>query len=137
MKTMLPIPEQDGYRLTLPERVTLSAGTTIQSLPDGLALTRNPTTRLFIEKLRAIAEVSPVAYAAAMIFIERPPTGTELSSDPLYQSLMSYYGFSERLVRPLWWHATENLQAGHSTLGAVVISGRRALHSHSRRPSQR
>ena len=88
-----------------------------------------PTTRLFIEKLRAIAEVSPVAYAAAMIFIERPPTGTELSSDPLYQSLMSYYGFSERLVRPLWWHATENLQAGHSTLGAVVISGRRALDS--------
>ena len=68
-----------------------------------------------------------MAYAAAMIFIQRPPTGTELSSDPLYKSLMSYYGFSEESVRPLWWHAAENLKAGHSGLGAVVISGRRSL----------
>ena len=43
MKTVLPIPEQDGYRITLPERVRLSAGTMIQSTPDGLAMTRNDT----------------------------------------------------------------------------------------------
>lgn len=89
-----------------------------------------PPTRHLIETLHSIADKSPVAYAASMIFIEKPPLWTDLHSDPLYTSLMKFYGFSQAAVRPLWWHATENLSAGHSALGVVVISHRRTLSLH-------
>lgn len=86
-----------------------------------------PSTRHFIETLHAISCGGPVAYAAAMIFIEQPPLSTDVGSDPLYSSLMTHYGFSRSSIRPLWWHATENLVAGHSGLGAVVITNRRIV----------
>lgn len=89
-----------------------------------------PPTRHLIETLHSIADKGPIAYAAAMIFIERPPLWTDLHLDPLYTSLMKFYGFSQATVRPLWWHATENLSAGHSALGVVVISHRRTLSLH-------
>ncbi|MCZ4610022.1 hypothetical protein O3S80_40915 [Streptomyces sp. Lzd4kr] len=84
-------------------------------------------TSRFIETLRSAAETSPVAYAAAMMFIEQPPLSMNLEEDPLYTSLMEFYGFSLDSIRPLWWHATENLTAGHSALGAVVISNRKSI----------
>ena len=62
-----------------------------------------------------------------MIFIEKPPPWTDVKDDPLYASLIRHYGFSPSSVRPLWWHATENLTAGHGALGAVVISNRRVV----------
>jgi hypothetical protein len=86
-----------------------------------------PSTRRFIETLHAISRNGPVAYAAAMIFIEKPPLWTDVDADPLYTSLMRYYGFSLSSIRPLWWHVTENLSAGHSALGSVVISNRQVV----------
>lgn len=83
-----------------------------------------PSTTSFVETLHSIADESAVAYAAAMIFIEKPPTSADLDSDPLYTSLMANYGFTAAAVGPLWWHATENMTAGHSALGAVVITNR-------------
>jgi hypothetical protein len=86
-----------------------------------------PSTRHFIETLHTIACSGPVPYAAAMIFVEKPPLWTEVMQDPLFASLTKHYGFSLSSIRPLWWHATENLSAGHSALGAVVISNRRSV----------
>lgn len=43
---------------------------------------------------------------------------------------MKSYGFNQAALRPLWWHATENLSAGHSAMGAIVISNRRLLSLH-------
>jgi pyrroloquinoline quinone (PQQ) biosynthesis protein C len=86
-----------------------------------------PSTRHFVRTLHSIARTSPIAYAATMIFIEKPPLWTDVDSDPLYTSLMRCYGFSPAAIRPLWWHATENATAGHSALGAVVISNRETV----------
>lgn len=84
-------------------------------------------TREFIQALRRAAEAGPVAYAAVMLFIEKPPQSTDVDEDPLFAGLMQHYGFSRRSIRPLWWHAVENLTAGHSALGAVVITNREQI----------
>lgn len=44
MKTMLPIPEQPGFRIQLPERVKFCCGTTVERTPTGMKLARNETT---------------------------------------------------------------------------------------------
>ncbi|MEV6297439.1 hypothetical protein AB0M41_45385 [Streptomyces sp. NPDC051896] len=65
------------------------------------AQTPLPTTRHLIETLHRISRRSLVSYAAAMIFIERSPVWESIDSDPLYQSLMTHYGFRAASVRPL------------------------------------
>jgi hypothetical protein len=80
-------------------------------------------TERFVEVLRSAAVAGPTVYAAVMTFIERPPLN-DLASDPLFGCLTRHYGFTEAGIRPLWWHATENLTAGHSDLGAAVITRR-------------
>lgn len=89
--------------------------------------TPHPATTRFIELLHTISSRSPIAYAAAMNYIEKPPTAADADSDPLYSSLQRHYGFTARAIRPLWWHATENQSAGHSDLGSVVISNRHTI----------
>ncbi|MCX5042164.1 hypothetical protein OG921_03025 [Aldersonia sp. NBC_00410] len=81
-------------------------------------------TARFISALRSAAEASAIAYAAVMLFIERPPLCTDMNDDPLFGSLLRSHGFSRRSIQPLWWHAVENLSAGHSGLGAAVILNR-------------
>jgi len=87
----------------------------------------HPATSDFIETLHSVSCDGPVAYAAAMTYIEQPPQCTTLDEDPLFTALIRFYGFDRAAVRPLWWHATENLTAGHSALGPVVISNRRTV----------
>jgi hypothetical protein len=84
-------------------------------------------TRNFVETLHRIATESPIAYAAAMTFIEEPPLADSMNDDDLSQALMHHHGLSSKAIRPLWWHATENRNAGHSALGPIVLSQRRVL----------
>ncbi|KJL23701.1 hypothetical protein [Microbacterium foliorum] len=84
-------------------------------------------TTAFIEALHDAAVAGPVQYAAAMMFVERPPMVWEAQDDPLFGALLRDYGLHDESVRPLWWHTTENLHGGHSALGAVVITNRLAL----------
>ncbi len=84
------------------------------------------TTQL-IEVLHAAAAQSPIVYSAAMMLVEKPPDAANAIEDPLYSSLMTYYGFSPGAIRPIWWHQVENAVAGHSDLGAVVLSNRRIV----------
>jgi pyrroloquinoline quinone (PQQ) biosynthesis protein C len=81
----------------------------------------------FVDTLHRIATASPIAYAAAMTFIEEPPLADSMNDDDLSQALMHHHGLSRKAVRPLWWHATENRNAGHSALGPIVLSQRRVL----------
>jgi len=83
-------------------------------------------TQRFVNVLRDAALAGPTVYAAVMIFIEKPPLD-DLESDQLFGSLLRHYGFTADGIKPLWWHATENLKAGHSDLGAAVITNRGAL----------
>jgi hypothetical protein len=62
-----------------------------------------------------------------MLFIEQPPGVLDSGDDPLFSALHLHYGLSPRSLRPLWWHAVENLEAGHSALGAVVITNRESV----------
>jgi hypothetical protein len=84
-------------------------------------------TRNFVETLHRIATGSPIAYAAAMTFIEEPPLADSMNDDDLSLALMHHHGLSRKAIRPLWWHATENRNAGHSSLGPIVLSQRHVL----------
>jgi hypothetical protein len=84
-------------------------------------------TRAFIEAIRAAAQHSPVAYAAAMTYVETPPPCENAADHPVYGKLMQHYGYSAASIRPLWWHQRENVTAGHSDLGSVVLTNRRVL----------
>lgn len=96
-------------------------------LADLDALPRLGQTEQLIESVRAAAELGSLAYAAVTTFLEKPPPSSNAAGHPFFSSLMENYGYTAAAIRPLWWHQTENIAAGHCSLGPIVISNRGAI----------
>jgi hypothetical protein len=84
-------------------------------------LPREPTAWL-IESCRGAAAHSELAYLGVLMKIEMAPLESHYSQSPHYGTLLTQYGLPETAVRPLWWHTTENVTAGHSYMPATLLS---------------
>jgi hypothetical protein len=88
-----------------------------------------PATRRFLNALRRAAEHSRAAYASVMMFIEQAPMAPDLSSDPLFGSLVRHYNLPRRAIQPLWEHAVLNRTLGHEVLGQRTLAAELMLNA--------
>ena len=84
-------------------------------------LPREPTAWL-IESCRGAAAHSELAYLGVLMRLELAPVESHYSQSPYHNTLIKHYGLPESAVRPLWWHAMENVAAGHSAMPATLMS---------------
>ena len=82
---------------------------------------REPTAWL-LECFRGAAAHSELAYLGVVMKVEAAPMESHYSESEYFTTLMTKYGLPEAAVRPLWWHATENVTAGHSFMPATLLS---------------
>ncbi|MGY2314676.1 hypothetical protein ACW9I6_08330 [Pseudomonas sp. SDO5522_S412] len=113
--------KDESWHWRIYRKVFTQLGLTFQNVD---AMTPDPTTTALVSALTEAAIAGPVEYAAALVFIERPPMVACIEEDPLYGALLLKYGLERKSVQPLWWHALENRHSGHSSLPAVIISNR-------------
>lgn len=94
-------------------------GTDVEAVRKSPALT---ATIGVIRAFRDAAESSEYSHALALMWAEEAPSANSLQDDALFSGFTTHYGVPEVVLRPLWWHATENLRAGHTYMPAALIS---------------
>lgn len=78
-------------------------------------------TSAFIESLRYLSRNNLKAYSAVLCYIEQSPDAESLSDDPLFSSLVTYYGFPMKSISPLWEHAKANETLRHNSIGIYEL----------------